>query len=90
MVPYGVIQTGEDGIMTGLSEKPENTYMLNTGIYILEPGVIDEIPEGEFFHITDLIQKVRGRGGKVGCFPVSENAWKDMGDWDEYLKMIGR
>ena len=90
VVPYGVIQTGEDGIMTGLSEKPENTYMLNTGIYILEPGVIDEIPEGEFFHITDLIQKVRGRGGKVGCFPVSENAWKDMGDWDEYLKMRGR
>ena len=90
VVPYGVIHTGEDGIMTGLSEKPENTYMLNIGIYILEPDVVDEIPEGEFFHITDLIQKVRGRGGQVGCFPVSENAWKDMGDWDEYLKIIGR
>ena len=90
VVPYGVIQTGEDGIMTGLDEKPETTYMLNTGIYILQPGMVDEIPEDRFYHITDLIQKVCANGGKVGCFPVSENAWKDMGDWDEYLKMIGR
>lgn len=90
VVPYGVIQTGKDGIMTGLSEKPENTFMLNTGIYILQPEVIDDIPQGEFYHITDLIEKVRSKGGKVGCFPVGENAWKDMGDWDEYLKIIGR
>lgn len=26
--------------------------------------------------------------GRVGCFPVSENAWRDMGEWPEYLKMI--
>lgn len=26
--------------------------------------------------------------GRVGCFPVSEHAWKDMGEWPEYLKMI--
>jgi bacillopeptidase F (M6 metalloprotease family) len=49
---------------------------------------IDEIPEGEFFHITHLMEKVKTRGGRVGCFPVSEDAWKDMGEWPEYLKMI--
>ena len=88
-IPYGVIETGEDGLMTNLQEKPEQTYMINTGVYLLQPELIDEIPEGEFFHITHLIEKVRKRGGKVGCFPVSEHAWKDMGDWNEYLKMIG-
>lgn len=88
-IPYGVIETGEDGLMTDLQEKPEQTYMINTGVYLLQPELIDEIPEGEFFHITHLIEKVRKRGGRVGCFPVSEHAWKDMGDWNEYLKMIG-
>lgn len=87
-IPYGVIETGEDGLMTGLKEKPEQTYMINTGVYILNPELIDEIPEGEFFHITHLMGKVKARGGRVGCFPVSENAWKDMGEWPEYLKMI--
>ena len=87
-IPYGVIETGEDGLMVSLSEKPELTYQVNTGVYILNPNCIDEIPEGEFFHITHLMEKIKARGGRVGCFPVSEHAWKDMGEWSEYLKMI--
>ena len=87
-IPYGVIETGEDGLMTALSEKPELTFQVNTGVYILNPSCIDEIPEGEFFHITHLMEKIKARGGRVGCFPVSEHAWKDMGEWPEYLKMI--
>jgi len=87
-IPYGVIETGEDGLMTALKEKPEQTYQVNTGVYILNPELINEIPEGEFFHITHLMEKVQARGGRVGCFPVSEHSWKDMGEWPEYLKMI--
>ena len=87
-IPYGVIETGEDGLMVALSEKPELTYQVNTGVYILNPSCIEEIPEGEFFHITHLMEKIKARGGRVGCFPVSEHAWRDMGEWPEYLKMI--
>ena len=87
-IPYGVIETGENGLMTALKEKPELTYMINTGVYILNSECIDEIPQGEFFHITQLMEKIKARGGRVGCFPVSEHAWKDMGEWSEYLKMI--
>lgn len=87
-IPYGVIETVEDGLMVDLKEKPEQTFQVNTGVYVLNPELIDEIPEGEFFHITHLMEKVRARGGRVGCFPVSEGAWHDMGEWPEYLKMI--
>lgn len=87
-IPYGVIETGADGLMTALKEKPEQTFQVNTGVYILNPELINEIPEGKFFHITHLMEKVQARGGRVGCFPVSEQSWKDMGEWKEYLKMI--
>ena len=87
-IPYGVIETGEDGLMVNLQEKPEHTYMVNSGVYILNAELIDEIPQGEFFHITHLMEKVKARGGRVGCFPVSEDSWHDMGEWPEYLKMI--
>lgn len=87
-IPYGVIEAGEDGLLTGLIEKPETSYLINTGLYILNPDLIAEIPEGEFFHITDLINKIRARSARVGCFPVSDNALRDMGEWPEYLKMI--
>lgn len=87
-IPYGVVETGEDGLMTSISEKPELTYQVNTGVYILNPECINEIPEGEFFHITHLMEAIKARGGRIGCFPVSERSWKDMGEWPEYLKMI--
>ena len=87
-IPYGVIETGADGLMTALKEKPEQTYQVNTGVYIMNPELINEIPEGEFFHVTHLMEKVQKRGGRVGCFPVSEHSWKDMGEWPEYLRMI--
>ena len=87
-IPYGVIETGNDGLMTALREKPEQTYQVNTGVYILNPELIDEIPEGKFFHVTHLMEKIQQRGGRVGCFPVSEHSWRDMGEWTEYLKLI--
>lgn len=87
-IPYGVIETGENGSLISMSEKPELTYLANTGIYILNPELIDDIPKNHFFHITDLIEQTKNRGGKVGCFPVSEKSWTDIGDWNEYLKYI--
>jgi dTDP-glucose pyrophosphorylase len=87
-IAYGTIETSENGKLDHLTEKPELTFKINSGMYILEPHLIDEIPENEFFHITQLIEKVNQRGGNVGVFPVSEKSWKDIGDWDEYIKLV--
>ena len=82
-ISYGTIETGENGKLKKLIEKPELTFKINSGMYILEPHLIDEIPVNEFFHITTLIEKVSNRGGNVGVFPVSEKSWKDVGNWSE-------
>ena len=87
-IPYGVIETGPNGLLTNLTEKPEMTYMINTGVYILQPELINEIPSNHFFHITDLIIRLREKNGKIGCFPVSEKSWTDIGDWTEYNKIL--
>ena len=84
-IPYGTIETGEDGILKWLDEKPELTLKINSGMYILEPQLLEMIPENMFFHITDLIDNVRRDNGKVGVFPVSERSWMDIGNWNEYL-----
>jgi len=85
IIPYGIIETGDNGILESLIEKPELTFKINSGMYLLEPQLLDEIPTGEFYHITDLIQQIKSRNGKVGVFPVSEKSWKDIGDWNLYL-----
>jgi len=87
-IPYGTIETKEGGVLTELKEKPELTFQINSGMYILEPHLFDEIPKNEFFHITNLIENIQKRKGKVGVFPVSEGSWKDIGDWSVYLNNI--
>tara|TARA_R100000935_G_scaffold9585_5_gene19445 strand:+ start:12460 stop:13533 length:1074 start_codon:yes stop_codon:yes gene_type:complete len=85
-IPYGTMEFGDNGILTKLKEKPAFNIFINAGMYILEPHLLDEIPENEFFHITTLIEKIMMRKGKVGVFPVSEGSWMDIGQWDEYNK----
>lgn len=85
-IPYGTVETGDDGLLITMQEKPDITFKINAGLYILEPHLLKEIPKNHFFHITHLIEKIQDRNGKIGVFPVSEKSWKDIGEWDEYLK----
>lgn len=87
-IPYGTLETGPDGILESFKEKPDITFQVNTGMYILEPHLIDEIPENDLFHITHLIEKVKNRAGKIGVFPVSEKSWIDIGKWTEYQQYV--
>lgn len=85
-VPYGVLNTDCNGQLESLSEKPELFYKINTGLYILEPSVFEDIPERKVFHITDMMESLIKQNRKVGVFPVSEKSWTDMGNWDEFLR----
>lgn len=87
-IPYGILETGENGSLEYMKEKPDITFLINSGMYILEPHLISEVPENTFFHITELIEKVKNRGGKVGVFPVSEKSWLDIGEWSEYQNTL--
>jgi len=89
-IPYGTVETGIGGSLTSFKEKPEIQFLVNAGMYILEPHLLGEIPDNTFFHITDLIEKVKNRNGNVGVFPVSEGAWMDIGEWKEYNKTVAR
>lgn len=83
-IPYGVMETKEDGLLDKIIEKPQYNYLVNAGLYILEPNLLNEIPDNKLFHITDLIEIVKKRNGRIGVFPVSEKSWLDIGEWKEY------
>jgi len=46
------------------------------------------IPEGELYHITQLIEDVQRNGQRVGVFPVSGKAWLDVGEWEKYKETL--
>jgi len=87
VIPYGVIKTCEDGKIFSMKEKPEFSFLVNTGLYMMEPEVLDEIGEHEFIHLTDLAKRYLDKGENVGAFPIPEKAWMDMGQFVEMENM---
>ena len=87
-LPYGTLETKEGGLLADIKEKPNYTFKINTGMYILEPHLINEIPVDEFYHITFLIEKLMKQGRRVGVYPINEGSWIDVGNWDEYLRQF--
>lgn len=83
-IPYGVIDM-TNGKLQGMREKPEYKFVVNAGIYILEPGVIELIEDGKYLDMPDLIERARKSGLSVGVFPVSSEM-VDVGHWEEYEK----
>lgn len=87
---YGSLVTGKDGLLQKLSEKPEWVFKVNSGVYILDPRLLPIIPTNTFYNMTDLIDEVVARDGRVGVFPVSEGSWTDIGNWEEYSRLLSR
>lgn len=86
-IPYGVIEMGVNGKIESMKEKPLVSFLTNTGIYIVEPEVLDDIEDNIAIGFPDIVEKQRQKGCKVAVFPVSESEWMDMGQLNELEKM---
>lgn len=81
-VPYGVIEC--DGAeIRELREKPEVGFFVNAGVYLVEPKVCRDVPDGERFDMTDLVDLLISRGDRVVSFPIHEY-WLDIGQIEDY------
>jgi dTDP-glucose pyrophosphorylase len=87
-VPYGVCEVSASGILSNIREKPEYDFLVNTGLYIIDPKLLNLIPSDTYFDMPDLIEEAQRRGLEVGVFPVSEKSWKDIGQWPEYKESL--
>jgi dTDP-glucose pyrophosphorylase len=90
IIPYGVCNLDEKGEFQKISEKPEHDLLINTGLYILNPEVLDFIPRNKFYHITDLIHDLKSHKLKIGVYPIDEKSWVDIGQWPEYQRAVSR
>lgn len=89
-IPYGVIEFNENGDICEMREKPELSFFTNTGMYIVEPRIIEELEKNQSVDFPDIIEKYRLTGEKIGVYPISERAWLDMGQLDEMERMRKR
>ncbi|MDD5530151.1 MAG: nucleotidyltransferase family protein [bacterium] len=89
-IPYGIVNISKGGNLKSIEEKPEYNFLVNTGMYILEPEILKDIPDNKFYNITDLICSYNQAGKKIGVYPISEKAWLDIGEWGELQETLKR
>lgn len=75
-VPFGCVEEA-DGRIRGIEEKPSLEKLINAGIYVLSPSLLEHVPQ-QYFHMTDLLQKALGLGLRCGTFHLEED-WADIG-----------
>jgi dTDP-glucose pyrophosphorylase/CBS domain-containing protein len=83
-VPFGVVET--DGVrVTAIAEKPVLRYLINAGIYMVDPSICKLIPMDRRCDMPDLIEAAIAAGQTVISFPVREY-WLDIGRIEQYQK----
>ena len=80
-IPYGVIQTDQHRLV-GLEEKPVQSVLVNAGIYVLDPSVLDAIPADRLYDMTELFGDLMKAGRQAIVFPIREY-WLDVGRMDD-------
>ncbi|MPL68886.1 Glucose-1-phosphate adenylyltransferase [bioreactor metagenome] len=83
-IPYGVINF-EEGRIIDIQEKPEQSFFVNAGIYVLSPEAIVSMRKEEFFDMPDLFNEIIGEGKMTAAFPIREY-WLDIGKMDDFEK----
>jgi mannose-1-phosphate guanylyltransferase / phosphomannomutase len=87
---FGIVITQEDGQIQRFLEKPTWGQVfsdtVNTGLYVMEPEVLAEVPPGEVIDWSgDVFPKLLERGAPLYGY-VSESYWEDVGTHESYLK----
>jgi len=88
---YGVVETDSQGRVKRFKEKPSwdevTTKMINAGIYILEPEILNYIPPEVFFTFErDVFPAAIERGQAIYGYPF-EVYWIDIGTPEKYLRL---
>jgi len=82
-IPYGVCVLKKNGNLDYISEKPTERYLVNTGLYVLNPKVINFIPKNKSYNLDELISKIKNKKLKIGFFPIEDKNWNDVGNWND-------
>jgi mannose-1-phosphate guanylyltransferase/phosphomannomutase len=87
---FGVIVTDDQGRITQFLEKPSWGEVIsdtvNTGLYVLEPEVLDLIPDGvPYDFASELFPRMLADHQALYGY-ISEGYWCDVGNMNEYMK----
>jgi len=85
---YGLVELRQDSSVANFLEKPgewEGTALINAGVYVLEPEVLEMVPRGRLFSIERGVFPKLARAGSLYGH-VDRGYWRDIGTPESYLQ----
>lgn len=86
-VPYGVVSI-ERNRLRGIEEKPKEKFHINAGLYVINPELINYIPENTYFDMPELFKILARENRETAVYPIREY-WMDIGHMDDYERANG-
>ncbi|MGO9133445.1 MAG: nucleotidyltransferase family protein [Methylovirgula sp.] len=86
-IPFATVTTQENKLVA-LEEKPTLNFLVNRGIYVLDPEVISLVPRDQEFPITDLFSQLIFEKRPVGVY-YTDDDWIDVGRPDDLRRARG-
>lgn len=86
-IPYGVIEIDDENNIKVMKEKPIKEFYINTGIYVLNPEVLNHVPKDEFFDLPSLFDVLKNKNHSTKSFEITDY-WIDMGKPSDYEAII--
>jgi NDP-sugar pyrophosphorylase family protein len=90
-IDYGVLSVGTGNGQTPrvvrIDEKPKLEFTVSMGIYVVEPEVLDFVPEQGYFDFPDLVEELLRSDARVGAYEY-DGLWLDIGRHDDYDQAV--
>jgi NDP-sugar pyrophosphorylase family protein len=86
-INYGMLDLDVMARVREFYEKPEIVSPVSMGIYVMEPEVLEYVPEGSYFDFPDLVRALLAAGQPIGAYRF-HGKWFDIGREDDYAEAV--
>lgn len=85
-IDFGVIEVDEETMLArGFREKPEYTFSVSMGVYVMNRAVLEYVPDGKPFGFDNLMLALLENRNPARIYPYN-GYWLDIGRPDDYEK----
>ena len=88
VMPYGSCEINENGKLVQIKEKPNYSFLANTGLYLFNKKIFKYLKRGERLEMDKLLSNAISHKLKIMVYPITEKSWSDVGQWEEYKKTL--
>ena len=86
-IPYGHVIVDNDARVTAFEEKPTLSYMANAGVYVIEPRLLESIPQGRVCSLeTETFPSLISKGERINSY-YEPAYWADVGSMADFERV---